>query len=357
MIPVHLSVACPVAGACAGALPYAGGAAAQAAASAVLGNFTAELSQAAAWLVGHVISFVNGSVPLQLDSSWFVAKESAMLSLVELVVLPVLGAATISAVCRQDLKRLARVWGVGLPVALLAGVGLVALVSVAVNVTDAMCQFIAGRDSAAMAGQFNDSAVAGLASGAPAMVEMVVSVLLILGAVLIWLELILRSAAVYIAMFFMPLALVCYIWPATATLAKRTVELLAVLVLSKFVIVASLTLGLGALEAAPTADHALISSAILLMAGFTPFSLLKLAPIVEANAIAHMEGLSRRPWRAGARAATATVTAPSHPVAGLILARARGSTAPPAVASVVAQPLAERKPDYPTRSDEGTEDG
>ncbi len=353
MIAAPLTVSCPIAGACAGALPYAGGAAAQAAASAVLGSFTTELSQAAAWLVGHVISFVNGSLPLQVDTPWFVDKESDMVSLMEIVVAPLLMVATISAICRQDLKRLGRVWGVGLPVSLLAGAGGVALVAVAVSVTDAMCQFIVGRDSAAMAGQFNDSAVAGLVSGAPAVVEMVVALLMIAGSVLIWLELIVRSAAVYIAMFFMPLALLGYIWPATAAVARRILELLAVLVLSKFVIVGSLTLGLGALEAGPTADHALIASAVLLMAGFTPFCLLRLAPIVEANAIAHLEGLSRRPWRAANRSATSAVTAPSHPVAGLLLARARGSVAPSPVSGVVSQPLAERPPDYATGPEAG----
>jgi hypothetical protein len=231
----------------------------------------------------------------------------------------------------------------------------VALATIAVNVTDAMCQFIVGKDSSAMAGQFNDSAVASLVSGAPAVVEMVVSLLLIAGSVLIWLELIVRSAAVYIAMLFMPLALLGFIWPATTAVARRTIELLAVLILSKFVIVASLTLGLGALEAGPTADHALVAGAILLMAGFTPFCLLRLAPIVEANAIAHLEGLSRRPWRAANRAATSAVTAPSHPVTGLLLTRARGSVAPPRAAGVVAQPLAERPPDYVTGPRDGGE--
>ena len=60
-----------------------------------------------------------------------------------------------------------------------------------------------------------------------------------------------RAAAIYVAVFFMPLALACYVWPATTAIAKRTVELLAALILSKFVIVATLTLGVAALHGGP----------------------------------------------------------------------------------------------------------
>ena len=146
-----------------------------------------------------------------------------------------------------------------------------------------------------------------------------------------------RAAAIYVAVFFMPLALACYVWPATAAIARRTVELLAALILSKFVIVATLTLGVAALHGGPSADNAVVGSAILLIAGFAPFCLLRLAPIVEAGAIVHLEGLARRPLRAVGRAATTVAAGPAHPVAGLVLAARAGSARPPAAAAVTAQ--------------------
>ena len=152
--------------------------------------------------------------------------------------------------------------------------------------------------------------------GAPQLVAAVISVLLIVGSVLLWLELVVRAAAIYVAVFFMPLALACYVWPATLAIARRTVELLAALILSKFVIVATLTLGVAALHGGPSADNAVIGAAILLIAGFAPFCLLRLAPIVEAGAIAHLEGLARRPLRAAGRAATTVAAGPAHPVVG-----------------------------------------
>jgi hypothetical protein len=183
--------------------------------------------------------------------------------------------------------------------------------------------------------------------GAPQLVAAVISVLLIIGTVLLWLELVVRAAAIYVAVFFLPLALACYVWPATMAITRRTVELLAALILSKFVIVATLTLGAAAIHGAPSADNAIIGSAILLVAAFAPFCLLRLAPVVEAGAIAHLEGVSRRPWRVAGRAATTVVAGPAHPVVGLMMSARAGASAPPPATSVRPQPIAARRADYP----------
>ena len=184
--------------------------------------------------------------------------------------------------------------------------------------------------------------------GVPSLVADLISLLLIVAAVLLWLELVVRATAIYVAVFFIPLALACYVWPATMSIAKRTVEKLAALILSKFVIVATLTLGAAALHGGPSPDNAVIGAAILLIAGFAPFSLLRLAPIVEAGAIAHLEGMSRRPMRFAGRAATTVATGPNHPVAAMLLSAKSGGGRTTAAAAVVAQPIADRPADYPS---------
>jgi hypothetical protein len=318
------------------------------AARAVLDAVTAGLVSAAAWLVGHVIALVVGSGQVHLGEPWFVARSTVMLQLVEFVVVPLLFAATIGPVLRQDLRRLGRVWGIGLPVALVAGVLGAQFTQLALAATDALCAAILGRSDAALGGSLRGLATAMITPGAPQLVAAVLSILLIVGSVLLWLELVVRAAAIYVAVFFMPLALACYVWPATMAIAKRTVELLVALILSKFVIVATLTLGVAALHGGPSADNAVVGSAILLLAGFAPFSLLRLAPIVEAGAIAHLEGLSRRPFRASGRAATTVATAPAHPVVGLLMAAKSGASQPPSASAVIPQPIRERQADYPT---------
>jgi hypothetical protein len=275
----------------------------------------------------------------------------------------------LGAVLRQDLKRLGRVWGVGLPVAILAGAAGSTLVGLALQATDELSARITPGGSGPVSSQLAGTITAVDTSSAPAFVKMVIFALIIVGAVLIWLELLVRMSAVYLAVFFMPVSLVSYIWPATAHLAKRMVEIIAALVLSKFVIVGGLTLGEAALEAHPgsgSLDAAISGCAILLITGFAPFTLFRLAPVAEAAAIAHLEGLSRRPLRAGATAA-----APLLPVAQTVMAAASrtpdgggvGPVAPggpngeSSARPVSALPLPERPPDYPLSSRGGGGDG
>jgi hypothetical protein len=324
------------------------------AAGAVLAAVTSALTSSAAWLVGHVIQLVAGTGQVDLTEPWFVARSAVMIQILEFVVVPLLLAATIGPVLRQDLRRLARVWGVGLPVAVLVGLSAAQLTQLAVGATDALSQAVVGDPKTSFGGNLGGLATAMVMPGAPQLVVAVISFLLIIGSVLLWLELVVRAAAIYVAVFFMPLALACYVWPATTAIAKRTVELLAALILSKFVIVATLSLGVAALHGRPSADNAVVGSAILLVAAFAPFCVLRLVPIVEAGAIAHLEGMSRRPLRFSSRAASTAAAGPTHPVVGLVLSATSGPARPPGPSSVLPQPIATRPADYPGEPPSGS---
>ena len=67
------------------------------------------------------------------------------------------------------------------------------------------------------------------------------AIILAIGAFVLWLEMIIRDAAIYICVFFLPLTFVAMIWPATSRWARRLVELLVAIILAKFVIVAILS--------------------------------------------------------------------------------------------------------------------
>jgi type IV secretion system protein TrbL len=338
--------------------PNVGQDVANAAASAFLNVVASGLSVSADWLVGHVVALVNLPSP-DLSVGWFAGQWARMELVASVIVLPVLMAATFGAVLRQDLKRLGRVWGVGLPVAVVAGAGGSTLVGLALQATDELSARITTGGSGSVSDQLAGTITAVGASSAPAFVKMVIFTLMIVGAVLIWLELLIRMSAVYLAVFFMPVSLVSYIWPATAHLTRRMVEIITALILSKFVIVGGLALGEAALVAHSgpgSLDAAISGCAILLIAGFAPFTLLRLAPVAEAAAISHLEGLSRRPVR-GAATAAATLL----PVAQTVMAAASrtpdgGGVGPVATGGshrdssarpVSAVPLPERPPDYP----------
>ena len=362
MIAGPSSLLCVAPGVCPGQAFGAGGGAAGSlaaqAAGSVLDALGSELSDASAWLVGHVMDLILTSTKPQLYSGWFGGEMALMRRVILLVVTPVLMAATIGPVLRQDGRRLFRVWGVGLPLALVAGMAGWQAAGWGLAATDALSGDVLGPNSEHFGHQF--SAAMAPAAGDPLFVGIILSVLTLVGAVLLWLELVVRSAGVYVATFFMPLALVGYIWPATAGMARRAVEILVSLILAKFVIVASLSLGAAALGSGGV-DAELSGSAILLVAAFAPFALLRLAPVVEAAAIAHLEGLSRRPGRAAARAVTAAAGAPTHPVTSLVMSGTAGRWAAaaagqgtggsgqgaPAGRTVGAQPIPMRAADYP----------
>ena len=117
-------------------------------------------------------------------------------------------------------------------------------------------------------------------------------------AFVLWLELAVRSAAIAAAALFLPLALAGFAWPATAHWARRLGETLAALVLSKLVIAAVLALAAGLLGSSSGLAGVVEGIALLAVAAFAPFALLKLVPAIEAGAAAHLEGLGRRPVHA-----------------------------------------------------------
>ena len=90
---------------------------------------------------------------------------------------------------------------------------------------------------------------AGGQPAAPTFVLFLGGMAVVVGAVLVWVELLLRAAAVYVAVLFLPLALASLAWPAISHWCRRLVDTLVALVLSKFVIVAVLSLAVGALAA------------------------------------------------------------------------------------------------------------
>jgi hypothetical protein len=133
-------------------------------------------------------------------------------------------------------------------------------------------------------------------------VLVLVGLLVSVAAFVLWLELLIRAAAVYVAVLFLPLALATLVWPSVSHWCRRLVETLAALILSKFVIVATLSLAAGAVSSgtAGSGNHGagfasvLAGGALLVLATFVPFSILRLIPLVEAGAVGHLDGLRQR---------------------------------------------------------------
>jgi len=133
-----------------------------------------------------------------------------------------------------------------LPLALLLAVVAIQVVVLSLSATDAMSDAVAGGTGADVASLLS-TVTKGLITAAAdpsiaSFVLLLVGLLVAVAAFVLWLELLIRAAAVYVAVLFLPLALATLVWPAVSHWCRRLVETLAALILSKFVIVATLSL-------------------------------------------------------------------------------------------------------------------
>ena len=116
----------------------------------------------------------------------------------------------------------------------------------------------------------------------PLFVTFLAAIIGAFAAFFVWLELLMRDAAIYVVALFMPMALAASIWPRWSGALRRTGELLVVVIGSKFVIVSIISLAAGLVaETDGAVEHILAAAALMLLACFAPFVLLKLVPFAE----------------------------------------------------------------------------
>jgi hypothetical protein len=119
-------------------------------------------------------------------------------------------------------------------------------------------------------------------------VALIVGLFMILAQLVILAVMVIRSALVYIVTLFLPLVLAVQVWPATRHMTRKALELLAVLVFSKFAIFTCFALGAGAYTSATTGTASPIQSAIvglgvMAAAAFSPMLLMSIIPGVTGS--------------------------------------------------------------------------
>ncbi len=274
------------------------------------------LAAIGAWVMGGAkIAMVETAKVLdhttspRLTTTWFSSTYWRMAALAAVLTLPFLFAAAVQALVRSDLALLMRAAFGYLPLALLA-VGIAApLTMLLLSATDEMCRVVssaagdAGSRFLARAG-----ALAGAVSilDGSAFLAFLIGLFVAFGALVLWLELLIREAAVYVIVLMLPLAFAAFVWPARRVWATRAVELLVALILSKFAIVAVLSLGGSALGQSPFsgATSMLVGLVLVTLGALAPWAMLRLVPLTEmaSGAAASLHGESWRLRRAGALA-------------------------------------------------------
>jgi hypothetical protein len=243
----------------------------------------------------------------QLGSTWFSSVYWRVAGISVLLTLPFLFAAAVQAMLRSDLTVLLRAAFGYLPLAMLA-VSIAAPVTMLLLAASDQLSTIVSSATGDASSRFINLSLSSLGELTVAtgpFMALFLGVLVVAGAVVLWTELLMREAAVYVIVLMLPLAFAGMVWPARRIWAIRAIELLVALVVSKFAIVAVLSLGGAALTSgASVAAHnltaALAGAVLLIMGAFTPWALLRLLPLAEVASSA--AGSLARETRARAHA-------------------------------------------------------
>jgi hypothetical protein len=252
----------------------------------------AGLAAVGVWVLGGARFALNETAKVlsrtttpQLQTTWFSSAYWRMGAIAALLTLPFLCAAAVQALIRGDLSLLARASFGYLPLALLS-VGIAApltmLVLAATDQLSAVVAAAAGHQSTHFLARAGT--VVGVLSvfrGSP-FLAFLVGLIAAAGALVLWLELLMREAAVYVVVLMLPLVFAAMVWPARRIWAIRVVEVLVALILAKFAIVAVLALGGAALGQGGGGVAGALGGAVLVLLGaFAPWALLRLLPLAE----------------------------------------------------------------------------
>jgi enamine deaminase RidA (YjgF/YER057c/UK114 family) len=300
-----------------------------------LRSFTAAVASSGKWFLDKVGGLItNTTSPNVVNVGWFGSQYRVMLALAVLIALPVLFVSVAQSIVRADGMQAIRSAFVYLPIAgILSAVG-PAMAQILINASDWMSAALASNASADAQKFMSDAggALAGLGAGtvnpaAPVFGVLLGALIVVLGAFSIWLELLLRAAAIYVSVLFLPFALAAMIWPAGWRWCRRLIEFLIAIIFAKVFIVAIINLAAAGLAHGGLGDKfegVLAGGALLLMAAFTPIALLKLIPLAEAAVVT--AGHQRAALRQATAGATALTTS-SSVVSSMIQTRFRSGAA------------------------------
>jgi hypothetical protein len=287
---------------------------------------------AAHWMIGAatkitdaIVSMITSSTSPQLTAAWFQRSFAPMAALgAALALLVTLIALTSVAVHRDPTALAGTLTGI-----LRAGLGtglLIALTTLALQISDAISADVISSSHQMFWSQvghaWGSSGFGGFGSSALAMLMAIIQVI---AGVIVWLELAVRNAAIYLAVLFLPVALAASIWPSLAGWTSRLERLLFLFVILKPVTLIVLAFAGNAALAGLSLNGSLASSAGTIIAAITIFALAAMAPwalmlIVGADSESAAIG-------AGVRAAAGHARSDGAATLGRVGGRIRGGAA------------------------------
>jgi hypothetical protein len=283
-VPVLGSATCGATGLVTGAIGSGVGAVAGAVASSVLDVVASWLIGAATTISRFVAQAMRTTTTPELESRWYARQFAPMADLGAALALLVALIAFTSAALRRSPDALAATLAGIVRAGLGTGV-IIAVTAIGLGVADQISADVVGASAhgfwSTVQAAWGHAGFGGFGSSALACLIAMVEVL---GALAVWMELIVRDAAIYVAVLFFPVALAASIWPALGSWTSRLARLLLLFIALKPVTLIVLSLagnaaaaglsfggGLGA-----SVGTILAASAIYVLAALSPWALMYL---------------------------------------------------------------------------------
>ena len=168
------------------------------------------------------------------------------------------------------------------------------------HVVDALCSGASAGATKALS-QLTLQATT-LPSAIPAFGALLLAIAEVIGAVLIWFELIIRNAVLSLLLCLAPVVFASALWAPLRRLAVRLIETFVAVALTKFVVVVALALGVTAAQSS-SATVVLTGIAVVFLAILSPFTLMRVVPLLELSAVHSLEGIRQRATSGVRRAA------------------------------------------------------
>lgn len=254
------------------------------------------------------VSDTVGAPQVGSGNAWFTASYKRTMG-VSLYLMAIAALIAITAAgIRGKVGDMAQVVFVGIPGSVVAMMLATLGVQLALALTDAMTAYTF-RSSVDDIQSFlhdigtvftsTDGAAQPTAALAPGLV-LIIGLLMIVAQLVILAVLIIRTALIYIVVLFLPLVFAVQVWPATRHMTRKALELLAVLILSKFAIFTCFALGSAATTdilngpaaagGPPAVQSAIVGFGVMLAAAFSPMLLMSIVPGVAGSFGAGMPG-------------------------------------------------------------------
>jgi hypothetical protein len=270
----------------------------------VFEQLTHWVAEGAGWLMGQVVGAIDSSTTPELETGAFLVAYGRMAAIAAVLACAMLLLAILEGIAQGSPGLLVRAVLVNVPLAFLGTSIAFTVVQLLLGVTDGLSAAVSnashhestrffeaaigdlghvggqvGKGAAKATGQSGGEVLTDQAGGAvavPLFVGFLAAVIGAFAAFFVWLELLMRDAAVYVVVLFMPLTLAAPIWPRWNGVLRRTGELLVALIGSKFVIVAIISLAATlVIEEGASVQQVLVAAALLCLACFSPFVLFR----------------------------------------------------------------------------------